>query len=249
MIEPHTRDTGLPPYAWHPYNLTQGEPEWYGERLLYDLTASEVPTVLGLNKYKTPLRLFHEKRGEMKAENSDDKPAVIWGKEHEREGRRCARDFLDRDYVTTGLWPWRAAGTYLHDPTWKLAGSPDGLVLDGQGTVSEVLEVKCPFTNRTVLDMPDPGHVAQLVTIMAVTKSPARDHKPEGTLFYWTPTGCRAYRIREPVPDFWEDNVLPEIDEFVRKVRSGKCGKTTEDYRKKWRSLMMSCVRGILYRH
>lgn len=244
----HTKDSGFWHLSVHPYNLQQDsqETDWLQERRLYDITASEVPVVYGLNTRKTPMCFYKEKwLGQEHVPSEKEKEAMRYGKEHEDEGRESARAFLDKDYLATGLWPLRGINTPV-----KIAGSPDGVELDAQGNVVEVLEIKCPLFNRVGLDMPNAGHVAQLLTNMAVCRPLSRETKPAGCLFYWTPQGCRAYKIREPRRFFWEEKVLPVLERFVDKAKRSACLSEfmmTSDTRRKHKALMMSCVRGILY--
>lgn len=57
-------------------------PEWYEFRRTKGIGGSEAGTVMGINKYETWIRTFHEKVGLMEP-RKDDNYLMFWGREHE----------------------------------------------------------------------------------------------------------------------------------------------------------------------
>ena len=110
--------------------------EWYQQRE-NAITASDLPTVLGENSYKTPWNLLIDKC------NANPKPfvgnaATQWGNHYED----IAIEHYSKKYNKKVL----AFGLLLHrDYSW-LGGSPDGITTDGI-----LLEVKCPVKRKIVM--------------------------------------------------------------------------------------------------
>jgi putative phage-type endonuclease len=57
--------------------------DWY-DRRQHGIGGSDAAAVLGVSPFKSPLRLWMEKRGEIEPDQIDDKPAVYWGTVLER---------------------------------------------------------------------------------------------------------------------------------------------------------------------
>lgn len=52
--------------------------DWLAERRK-GIGGSDIATILGLNKWKSPLQLFLEKTGKVQAEDLSDKEVIYWG--------------------------------------------------------------------------------------------------------------------------------------------------------------------------
>ena len=114
----------------------QRTPEWYQQRE-NAITASDIPTVLGENSYKTPWNLLVDKC------NANPKPfvgnsATQWGNHYED----IAIDKYSERYNKKVL----SFGLLLHKDYPWLGGSPDGITTDGI-----LLEVKCPIKRKIVM--------------------------------------------------------------------------------------------------
>ena len=114
----------------------QRTPEWYKQRE-NAITASDIPTVLGENNYKSPTSLLIDKC------NGNPKPfvgneATKWGNHYEDIAIEKYSELYNKEVLSFGL--------LLHrDYTW-LGGSPDGITKDGI-----LLEVKCPIKRKIVM--------------------------------------------------------------------------------------------------
>ena len=118
---------------------TQRTPEWYTQRE-NAITASDIPTVLGENNYKTPWSLLLDKC------NANPKPfigneATRWGNHYEDIAIEKYSELKSKEVLSFGL--------LIHPDYPWLGGSPDGITTDGI-----LLEVKCPLTRKIV-----PGQV------------------------------------------------------------------------------------------
>jgi putative phage-type endonuclease len=114
----------------------QRTPEWYKQRE-NAITASDLPTVLGENKYKTAWNLLVDKC------NANPKPftgnaATQWGNHYED----IAIDIYSEQYHKKVL----SFGLLIHPEYSWLGGSPDGITTDGI-----LLEVKCPIKRKIVM--------------------------------------------------------------------------------------------------
>jgi putative phage-type endonuclease len=113
----------------------QRSPEWFAQRN-NAVTASDIPTVLGENSYKTPWALLLDKC------NSNPKPfigneATRWGTYYEDIAIEKYSELRNKKVLSFGL--------IIHpDHSW-LGGSPDGITTDGI-----LLEVKCPLRRKIV---------------------------------------------------------------------------------------------------
>ena len=82
---------------------------------------SDAGTILGVNPYKQPLELYHEKRGEIEPDDIDDKEAVIVGKDLE--------DYVAQRYSQrTGLKVERCTTMLRHPEHDFILGNVDRLV-------------------------------------------------------------------------------------------------------------------------
>lgn len=116
--------------------------EWYALRTLdpdspdrhppFVLGASVAGIVCGLSKYSTPLRLFHEIRGNVELREATEN--MLWGK-------RLESAVLDEFEERYGLQVDRIQRMYFHKEHPFIAATPDALYVDGDDLVS--VDVKC----------------------------------------------------------------------------------------------------------
>jgi len=114
----------------------QRSPEWFEQRN-NAITASDIPTVLGENSYKTPLNLLIDKCA------ANPKPfvgnsATKWGTHYEDIAIEKYSELRDKEVLSFGL--------LIHPEYPWLGGSPDGITTDGI-----LLEVKCPLKRKIVM--------------------------------------------------------------------------------------------------
>lgn len=139
----------------------QHSSEWYSIRKKI-ITASDVVTILELNKYKTVAELELEKRNNLN--NAQDVQQVNtntnnlhteWGNRYEPIAKSFFKKHLNLDIYDVGLithtlYPW-------------LAASPDGLVSNNQS----LIEIKCPSI-KNISDKVSQDHYAQMQIQMEV---------------------------------------------------------------------------------
>jgi putative phage-type endonuclease len=113
----------------------QRSPEWFQQRN-NAITASDIPTVLSENHYKSPWSLLLDKC------NSNPKPfvgneATRWGTHYEDTAIEKYSSLRGKKVLSFGL--------IIHPEHSWLGGSPDGITTDGI-----LLEVKCPLRRKIV---------------------------------------------------------------------------------------------------
>jgi putative phage-type endonuclease len=114
----------------------QRSPEWFNQRN-NAITASDIPTVLGENSYKTSLSLLIDKCA------ANPKPfvgnsATKWGTHYEDIAIEKYSELRNKEVLSFGL--------LIHPEYPWLGGSPDGITTDGI-----LLEVKCPLRRKIVM--------------------------------------------------------------------------------------------------
>lgn len=113
----------------------QRSPEWFAQRN-NAITASDIPTVLGENTYKTPFALLQDKC------QANPKPfvgnsATKWGTHYEDIAIEKYSERMNKEVLAFGL--------LIHPEHSWLGGSPDGITTDGI-----LLEVKCPLKRKII---------------------------------------------------------------------------------------------------
>lgn len=173
-----------------------------------DVTASEVPALVGLHPYKTLMALFAEKTG-VEMPREDDSIA-------QRRGRLLedvvARAFLE-EHPGCKL---RKANEYVRAPLLRLGCSPDFFLVDEQGRkgVAEMKTVAPHVFKRQYTDeTPPTHHVLQCLVQMLLTNSEIGRVAAlviDGYRFelhsYHIPRHAAAERrIQDAVAQFWSD--------------------------------------------
>jgi putative phage-type endonuclease len=118
----------------------QRTPEWFSQRR-NALTASDAPTALGENKYKSQWQLLLDKCGEGKPFTGNE--ATRWGNHYEDIAIEKYSQIKNKEVLSFGL--------IIHPEYNWLGGSPDGITTDGI-----LLEVKCPLRRKII-----PGEVPE----------------------------------------------------------------------------------------
>ncbi len=177
--------------------------DWLRERLS-GIGGSDAPAVLGLSKWRTPLQVYLEKRGE--APPADENEPMRWGTRLEPLVRQ---EYADR----TGRAVALPDGLLRHPRyDWMLA-TVDGLTDDGR-----LLEVK---TARTAEGWGEPGtdevpqvYLIQVQHYLTVTALPVAD---VAVLI-----GGQDFRIYEvPADAELQELIVEQEAEFWRAVKEG----------------------------
>jgi len=125
----------------------QRSKEWFDQRR-EALTASDVPTVLGDNKYKSEWQLLLDKCGQGKPFTGNE--ATLWGQHYEDVAIEKYSEIKNKKVLSFGL--------LIHKEHQWLGGSPDGITTDGI-----LLEVKCPLTRKIVQGEVPEHYIAQVL--------------------------------------------------------------------------------------
>ena len=126
----------------------QRSPEWFAQRN-NAVTASDIPTVLNENEYKSQWSLLLDKC------NSNLRPfvgneATRWGTHYEDIAIEKYSEIRSKKVLSFGLLIHR-------DYDW-LGGSPDGITTDGI-----LLEVKCPLKRKIVMGEVPEHYLSQVL--------------------------------------------------------------------------------------
>lgn len=105
------------------------------EKRRFGLGGSDVGTVLGLNKWKSPIDLWMEKTGRSEPADIGDLPHVHWGIVLEPVVRSAFE-------TETGLTVHDAGGIAYWSQDKRILGHADGLVVDDDGDVFAGFEAK-----------------------------------------------------------------------------------------------------------
>ena len=181
----------------------QRTPEWYTIRHSM-ITASDVATALGVNKYQSMNSLL-KKKSESDISSlcsSFSNVATIHGNTYEDEARLL---FSDRYNLKT----WEI-GLFQHSQYKWLGGSPDGIASDGN-----LIEIKCPLTREVTHDIPI-YYYPQVQICMEILNRPACyfiQYKPLNL----TDNGLLDVKIIKRDKVWFKDN-LQKLDHFWKKV-------------------------------
>lgn len=119
-----------------------------------DLTASDIAAAVGLDPYKTPLKLYAEKTGQLMPD--PDNASM-------RRGRWLEAAVLSAIREENPLWEVRPANVYLRDPQLRFGATPDALAVTDQPGLTNVQckVVSRPVYERDWADGPPLGYVLQ----------------------------------------------------------------------------------------
>ena len=182
---------------------TQTRTDWLAQRRT-GIGGSDVAAILGLSKWRTPLDVYLDKRGES-AEQSDN-PAMRWGRALEPVVLNAYADETGREVLKT-------EGIIAHpEHDWMLAN------LDGFTEEPRVVEVK---TARMATGWGEPGtdevpddYALQVQHYMAVTGFPEAD-----IAVLIGGSDFRIYTVRAD-PDL-ERSVFLRLQKFWQQVQDG----------------------------
>lgn len=165
------------------------------------LTASDVATAIGCNKYEKPEDLILKKCGYKKFNGNF---ATAHGNKYEDEARDKYCEMYDEVCHEIGLFP--------HEKYDWLGGSPDGITESGR-----LVEIKCPLTRKIIEEVPE-HYMPQLQLLMEILElevcdfiqyKPAEVAWPEPEQFLV----LTVERDRE-----WFQKYLPIMDSFWKRV-------------------------------
>lgn len=134
-------------------------PEWYEFRLS-GIGGSEVGTIMGINKYSTWMRTFHEKLG-LVDQRTEDNNLMFWGREHEDKIAEIWQYWDDTPdgYIVNKkngriIRKCRNVNGYIRNPKFPwLFASVDRLMNKDGGVnfiTGEILPDSCPLECKTL---------------------------------------------------------------------------------------------------
>ena len=177
--------------------FVQRSPEWHNQRN-NAITASDIPTVLNQNSYKSPWSLLLDKC------NANPKPfigndATKWGTHYEDIAIEKYSELYNKEVLSFGL---------LMHPNYNwLGGSPDGITKDGI-----LLEVKCPIKRKIVIGEVPHHYLAQVLLNLEVCDLELAhfiEFIPGNSDTDYVLNVVEVHRDRE-----WFANELPKMKEF-----------------------------------
>jgi putative phage-type endonuclease len=194
-------------------DLEQGSQEWLNARFNY-ITASQVPVILGLSPYQTPIELFEEKLMKVVNPPPGEKQYIFdMGHKIERMAREWANRELKREFKPMVL---------VSDKLPELMASLDGFCLES----NEILEVK--YVGREKLRTISNGdipyhHGAQIQSQLLVSGA--------GKCIYFASDGKESI-TQEILPDYSEfESIAEEVKRFAKRLKDGNAPELTEkDY-------------------
>jgi len=225
--------------------ITRIEPhteEWYAFRE-NGIGGSEVATILGLDKYNTAARLFHEKVGDYK-QRREDNQGTFWGRKLEDEiaeiwefydgsedgyienfkNNRVVRNCRNiNGYVVNPKYPWLFASL---DRVQNIKGGRN--LLTGEALVTEaVLEIKTLsyWAAQMWADGIPISYLAQVHQYMIILETDyaeiailqdGRDFRVEKI----QRDDALCERIIEITRMFWENRVLPAKEAYAKKMEA-----------------------------
>lgn len=184
--------------------------------------ASEVACIMGLSKFKTKWRLWHEKRGTLPPENLDKDDAVLTGRHMEPALAKWAEAKFD--------WPLRKVHRYISDPDIRAGASLDYETVEAPRAPVEV-KFSTGFGNA------DPNyqwdwdgeHITQAPVsyLIQVQHQMMLTGAPEAWLVAYVGSSVRRMKVprsesiiehlRATIAQFWKDieaGVEPPVDWF-----------------------------------
>lgn len=185
-------------------NIPQRTPEWYKARQ-GRLTASDVPAVIGMNKYCSPKQLISRK---LDPGGFTGNAATRWGTHYEEEAIAL--------YMQKTGEVVHECGLFIHPAPalqW-LGGSPDGLT-----NSKKAIEVKCPYYKDILESVPEcyEGQVRLVQEILDVQETDFIQYIP-GTV--WRPAQMKIITVqRDPA---WFSQHLPTMRQWHLDMLSAK---------------------------
>ena len=194
-------------------DLEQGTDKWIQARFDY-ITASQVPVILGLSPYQTPIELFEEKLMRVQVPAKGEKEWLFArGHEVERLARDWANKELKRDFKPMVL---------VSDLIPELMASLDGFCLESNEIIEVKYVVKKKLEEISRGDIPI-HHGAQIQSQLLVSGA--------SKCIYFASDGTNSV-TQEILPDLSEfESIAEEVKRFGKRLKDGQSPELTEkDY-------------------
>lgn len=137
-----TESYALEEYIKYHQELVPNSPEWKIARKNFDVTASEAASAIGVSDYKTPYKLWKQKKRIEPEDDLDNNPNVKWGIQNEPEARfEFELGILSEEYPDYYLTQ-PGITVYRKDP--RFAASLDNLAIKKDDSDRFIIEYKCP---------------------------------------------------------------------------------------------------------
>ena len=182
------------------HQTEQRTEEWYNLRHNM-ITASDVATALGVNKYQSVNSLI-KKKTLPTTSSSGNSCATLHGNKYEDE----ARLLFNKRFK---LESWEI-GLFQHPEIKWLGGSPDGIASDGN-----LIEIKCPVTREITHDIPV-HYYPQVQICMEILDRPACyfiQYKPPNCF----QNGLLDIKIIKRDKEWFSENIII-LEKFWNKV-------------------------------
>lgn len=180
----------------------------------HDITASDVAAVCGLSPYKSALRLWAEKTGEVS--EGEENNAM-------RRGRWLEAGVisaLNEEYPT---WAVHKLSEYLRDPEIRIGATPDALAYTPDETIVQCKVISAPSFESGWKDGPPVGYQLQTLTEAMLWDAPTAylaalvidTYGAELHVVEVPRHPAAEAKIRETVARFWSDveaGKVPAVD-------------------------------------
>lgn len=201
--------------------VEQNSEAWFREREKCDLTASEVPSALGVG-YDSRATLYRKKKGLVVAER--DKPniyiqeAMKRGQVLEPHAREMMNIIFDRTATDGGFWTRELE---YEGKRILLGASPDGIYYQTPTREALVLEIKCPISKTDCAPDSEDSRDRFWTYFFQIQCQLFCTQIKKAVLFIYHPElPSRSFFI-DFDRLFWCQYVLPRLASFLDAVRAG----------------------------
>jgi len=202
--------------------ITQHTDDWFKQRKLR-ITASNIASIIGQNKYCSRRTLFKRKTGQLKPQGMN--PACTYGLDHEDEAAARFSEVTGIDLVEEDI------GLMIHKQYNFIGASPDFVCK----YINALIEIKCPFRRTITHDCPEHYYpqVQLQLEVCDIDLCYFVQYRPDT----FTRHGILDI-VKVPRDKMWFAKWLPHIQEFWNEVLTyyDKVGKPVGSYTVDWKA-------------
>jgi len=201
--------------------VDQNSERWFQEREKCDLTASEIPSAIGVG-YDSPATLYKKKKGiaipSKEQPNYHMQEAMKRGQYLEPHARAMMDIIFDRSATDGGFW---TRGLEYEGRRMLLGASPDGIYYKTPTRDAMVLEIKCPTTKTDGAPDSEDYRDRFWTYFFQIQCQLFCTQIDKAVLFIYHPElPSRSYFIKFDRL-MWGQYVLPRLANFLAAVREG----------------------------
>mgnify|MGYP003653946546 CR=1 FL=1 len=202
--------------------IQHGSPEWHQARKI-GIGASEVGAIIGVNPYKSALRVWAEKRGLVEPPDLSDNPNVQRGNDFEDVIATAWSQQHLQYYIDEGVYPdhpwgflFNKSGVLIKAPPPHefLLATPDYFIWDDETKESIPVEIKAPKRHSQVIPPQYEAQVRHQMWIMGASHG----YLVEGLVENSAVVSLKTYVVDA---ESYEDTLLTLLD-FWTKLQDGQ---------------------------